>query len=156
MRAADGVHCSPAFLGCYDEEVGTVFYVNAGHTPALLRDTDHSIRLLAANGLPLGLFSHATHDPQAFVLQAGAALVLVSKGLVESSGRHHEFGIHGVEASLGSANFSTASDLCSAILTAVQEFSGREGNQNDMTALALMRARTAVFASTAAAAVAAI
>jgi serine phosphatase RsbU (regulator of sigma subunit) len=154
MHAADGVHCSPAFVGCYDEHVGTVFYVNAGHTPALVRDAD-SIRLLAANGLPLGLFSHSTHDAQALVLEPGAALVLVSKGLVETRAKRHEFGIEGVRASLGSSSFSTASELCSAILTAAQEFSGSAGSDNDMTALALMRSRSAVFASSASAAAAA-
>lgn len=154
MRAADGVHCSPSFIGCYDEDVGTVFYVNAGHTPALVRDAE-STRLLSANGLPLGLFSHATHDAQAFVLEPGAALVMVSKGLVEARAKNHEFGIEGVRASLGSASFSTASELCSAILTAAQQFSGRTGSDNDMTALALMRYRTAVFAHTASASAAA-
>jgi len=38
MRAAGGVHSCPAFAGCYNEELGTVCYVNAGHTPGLLRD----------------------------------------------------------------------------------------------------------------------
>jgi serine phosphatase RsbU (regulator of sigma subunit) len=38
MRAAGGVRSCPALLGCYNEELGTVCYVNAGHTPGLLRD----------------------------------------------------------------------------------------------------------------------
>ncbi|HLQ77567.1 MAG TPA: hypothetical protein VK210_09435, partial [Terriglobia bacterium] len=36
MRAAGGVRSCPAFAGCYNEELGTVCYVNAGHTPGLL------------------------------------------------------------------------------------------------------------------------
>ena len=36
-RAAAGVRQCAAFLGCYNEELGTVCYVNAGHTPGLLR-----------------------------------------------------------------------------------------------------------------------
>ena len=61
MEAADGVRCAPAFIGSYDEDLGTVFYINAGHTPALLKDAQ-DVQLLESNGLPLGLFSHATHD----------------------------------------------------------------------------------------------
>ena len=35
MRAAGGVRSCPAFAGCYNEELGTLCYVNAGHTPGL-------------------------------------------------------------------------------------------------------------------------
>ena len=38
METAEGVRHSPAFVGCYDDGLGTLFYVNAGHTPAMLRD----------------------------------------------------------------------------------------------------------------------
>ncbi len=61
MRAAGGVRSCPAFAGCYNEELGTVCYVNAGHTPGLLRD-DASVVELPATGLPLGLFSLAPTD----------------------------------------------------------------------------------------------
>src|ERR1039457_5422629 len=55
MRAAGGVHSCPAFAGCYNEELGTVCYVNAGESPGLLRD-HASVVELPATGLPLGLF----------------------------------------------------------------------------------------------------
>ena len=61
MRAAGGVRSCPAFAACYNEELGTVCYVNAGHTPGLLRD-ESSVVELAATGLPLGLFSLAPTD----------------------------------------------------------------------------------------------
>jgi len=83
IEASHGVRCAPAFLGCYDENVGFVSYINAGHTPAMLKDDD-GITLFRAAGPPLGLFSHSTHDAQLSILRPGAALVLVSKGLVES------------------------------------------------------------------------
>src|SRR5688572_6840945 len=54
LAAAGGVRHAPALLGCYDEEVGTLAYINAGHTPALVKDKD-GVNLLAASGLPLGL-----------------------------------------------------------------------------------------------------
>jgi len=55
MRSAGGVRSCPAFAGCYNEELGTVCYVNAGHTPGLVRD-DEGIVELPATGLPLGCF----------------------------------------------------------------------------------------------------
>ena len=49
------------FLGCYNEELGTICYANAGHTPGLLRDPS-GITELPATGLPLGLFSASTYE----------------------------------------------------------------------------------------------
>jgi serine phosphatase RsbU (regulator of sigma subunit) len=38
LEVAGGIRSCPAFIGCYNEDLGTVCYINAGHTPALLRD----------------------------------------------------------------------------------------------------------------------
>ena len=61
MAAEGGIRSCPAFAGCYNEDLGTICYFNAGHTPGLLRDAS-GITELKATGLPLGLFSHATCD----------------------------------------------------------------------------------------------
>src|SRR5437762_7777199 len=58
MKTAGGVHSCPAFLACYNEDLGLLCYVNAGHTPALVRDQQH-VTDLQATALPLGLFSHS-------------------------------------------------------------------------------------------------
>jgi len=138
MEAADGVRCAPAFIGSYDEDLGTVFYINAGHMPALLKD-EQGVQLLEANGLPLGLFSHATHDAQMTVLQPGAALLMVSKGLIESRAGRREFGLDRLRESLRQFKFANANELSSGVLTAVQEFTKNTPGQNDITTLALMR-----------------
>ena len=39
MEAAEGICSCPGFIGCYHEKFGTLSYTNAGHTPALLRDS---------------------------------------------------------------------------------------------------------------------
>ena len=38
MAAEGGIRSCPAFAGCYNEDLGTICYFNAGHTPGLLRD----------------------------------------------------------------------------------------------------------------------
>ena len=101
--------------------VGTLWYVNAGHTPALLR-TGEGIALLESNGLPLGLFSHATHDAQISVLMPGSALLLVSRGVVEARSSSREFGMDRVQQALrDSAGFS-ADQLCVSVLAANEAF----------------------------------
>jgi hypothetical protein len=39
LQFEGGVRSCPAFIGCFNEDLGTICYANAGHTPALLRDT---------------------------------------------------------------------------------------------------------------------
>ena len=51
LQVAGGIRSCPAFIGCYNEDLGTVCYTNAGHTPALLRDQS-GITQLEASGLP--------------------------------------------------------------------------------------------------------
>ena len=150
MTAADGVRNSPAFIGCYDEHLGTLAYINAGHPPALLRDSS-GITPLPANGFPLGLFSHAAHDTQLSVLQPGAALLICSKGLVESRSRSEEYGMERLAQVLQTSHFEDAQELCRQVLQSVEEFSTRRGKPgtpgNDVTALALVRAAAAMSAS---------
>jgi len=147
LQLANGVRYAPAFLGCYEEDLGTLFYINAGHTPGLLKDRD-GITKLEACGLPLGLFSHATHDAQMSVLEPSAALLIVSKGLVESRYGHKEFGLERVRENLEKMDFKNANELSSGILDAVQEFTRNTSGQNDITALSIMRSAAAALAAT--------
>src|SRR5215471_13271527 len=146
LQLASGVRHAPAFFGCYEEDLGTLFYINAGHIPGLLKDRE-GITLLPANGLPLGLFSHSTHDAQMSVLEPSAALLVVSKGLVESKNGAKEFGLERLRKSLDTAHFENASELCTGILNTVQEFTKNTSGQNDITALALMRSAEASLAA---------
>jgi len=151
LRAAEGVRCAPGFLGCYEEKFGTLAYINAGHTPALLKDNEGVTRL-EANGIPLGLFSHTTHDARITAIQPGAALLLVSRGLVESKADSKEYGIERLTESVSKISFRNAEDLCTQVLADVKAFTASAGRpretENDVTTLALVRAaeRTAVVA----------
>jgi sigma-B regulation protein RsbU (phosphoserine phosphatase) len=140
LQVAGGIRSCPAFIGCYNEDLGTVCYTNAGHTPALLRD--HSgITQLEASGLPLGIFSHATHSASTCALEPGTALLLVSRGIVEAEHEGQEFGLAGVKESLQGASALTAQDLCLAILQSAEQFMEAPPAHNDVTALVLLRYR---------------
>ena len=80
------------FAGCYNETLGTVCYVNAGHTPGLLRD-ESGVSELRATGLPLGLFSHSAADASIAVLRPNATLLVVSSGTVDAIGKSKELGL---------------------------------------------------------------
>ena len=143
LRAANGVRCAPAFVGCYFEELGTLAYINAGHTPALLKDHE-GVTQLEAGGIPLGLFSHATQDARITAIQPGAALLLVSRGLVESKAGSEEYGIERLTECLSRITFQDAHDLCAQALADVKTFTESawrpKETENDVTTLALVRA----------------
>jgi serine phosphatase RsbU (regulator of sigma subunit) len=163
-----GLRSCPGFIGCYNENLGTVCYANAGHTPGLLRDNT-GITLLEATGLPLGLFSHTTQSAAACHLVPGSALVAVSRGIIEadrvdgeSSDQENiglesidpegtdlesidaesmvaELGLDGVRQSLQNASVMSAYDLCLTVLQATRQFTLRTPTHNDLTTLALVR-----------------
>lgn len=143
MEAAAGVHSCPAFIGCYHEKFGTLCYTNAGHTAGLLRDGT-GIAELASTGLPLGLFSHATSDAPTVGLEKGAALLLVSRGVVEGKCKDDksedmEYGLERVKERLQADTSRNAQALSAAVLNAVGEFTCQPLVPDDMTALVFMR-----------------
>jgi serine phosphatase RsbU (regulator of sigma subunit) len=142
IDCAGGAHFCPGFLASYNQELGILFYINAGHTPAIVRDAD-GVTLLQASGLPLGLFTHATHDAQLLVLDHGGALALVSRGLVESRIGGEEYGIARAAAAVERGTFADAHQLCSVILEDVKRQAGPDPSENDRTTMALVRARVA-------------
>ncbi len=137
LRTA-GVRSCPAFIGCYHEDLGTVCYANAGHTPALLRDHT-GITQLEATGLPLGLFSHTTRSASTCALVPGAALLVVSRGIVEAESEGEEFGLESVKQTFQQSSLLAARELCLGILGATQQFMQAAPLHNDVTALALVR-----------------
>lgn len=144
LRAIDhtvlqaGIHACPGFLGCYNEQLSTVCYVNAGHPPALLCDLMWTAQL-AATGLPLGLFSHLPQGAATCALEPGAVLLVVSRGIVEAEHAGNEFGIQGVAGVLRHSLHLSARDLCFAVLRAAENFTQVPLTHNDVTALALVR-----------------
>ncbi len=152
LRVANDVRCTPGFIGCYNGDVQTVFFVNAGAVPALLKDPS-GVTELPATGLPLGLFWHATHEPDIRALLPGAALVVVTRGVVEAQGRRREeFGVSRLKQAVAGADGLPAKALCETVLASVKSFSERRAAGmfdrwtrdsllplNDRTVVALVR-----------------
>jgi sigma-B regulation protein RsbU (phosphoserine phosphatase) len=143
MAAAGGVRSCPAFLGCYNDDVGTLSYVNSGHTPPLIRDPRardaQDIGELKATALPLGLFSHSIPDASVMALGPGNTLLSVSRGVVEAKFRGEEYGLERVRDYLHETQFETAHETCVGILSKVQQFMRTAPTHNDVTALSLVR-----------------
>lgn len=138
MNAAGGVHQCSAFIGCYNEHLKTIAYVNAGHTPGLVRDGGQ-IAELGATALPLGLFSHAVPEPGMVALGPGHLMLLISRGVIEARRRGNEFGLEGAKQYLQELGFPSARETCVGLLSRVQQFMGTAPTHNDVTTVSLIR-----------------
>ncbi|MBB5315656.1 PP2C family protein-serine/threonine phosphatase [Tunturibacter empetritectus] len=157
IRAAKGVRFAPTFLGCYDLALGILAYVNAGGLTAVFHDSEGA-RILTSASVPLGLFTHLTHEPAMQAFEPGAKLLLVTKGVMETRHGRTHFGVERLiplmqDAAPGFATQS-ATELCLAALKAAEEFKqvpwysrlnpfGHRQEDEDLTALALVRHGTA-------------
>jgi serine phosphatase RsbU (regulator of sigma subunit) len=139
MEAAGGVHSCPAFFGCYSHLQGTIAYVNAGHTPGLIRHGGN-ISELRATALPLGLFSHSIPDSSVVALTPGDTLLLVSRGIVEACHKREEYGLERVKDYLHQTRFVTARETSIGMLARVRQFMQTSPTHNDVTVLALAQA----------------
>ena len=143
LRSSRDVRSCPGFIGCYNEDLGTICYGNAGHTPGLLIDGSGTSKL-EATGLPLGLFSHTVHGSSTCALVPGAVLLIVSRGLVEIMHDGEEFGLDGVDGVLQRLRPKmpcAAADVCTTLLHSAQEFRRGSAIENDLTTLCLIRSR---------------
>ena len=143
MKAAGGVRPCPAFAACYNEDLGILCYFNAGHTPGIVRDS-HGVAELPATGLPLGLFTHVACDAALVALEPDAALMLVSRGVVEGrckgpNAKGQEFGLERAKFCLQNMDSGSAQEMSLAILNQMQNFICTPPTHNDVTALVLLR-----------------
>jgi serine phosphatase RsbU (regulator of sigma subunit) len=141
LKSAGVVHICAAFIGCYDDVAGTVWYINAGHAAGLVRHK-RQIRQLEATALPFGLFAH-TVPPDALMvaLNPGDALLLVSKGIVEANYRGEEYGLLRAAEYLDHSRSESAHELCVGLLDRLRQFMHAPPTHDDVTALALVRSR---------------
>lgn len=134
-----GIRTCAGFITCYNEDLGTICYANAGHTPALVRDAT-GVTLLGATGLPLGLFSHVPQSASTCALPPEGALLVISRGIVEAEYEGEEFGLVGAVKSFQNSLGLGAHDVCTTLLRAAESFTRAPLTHNDVTALALVRA----------------
>ncbi len=146
IQLAGGVHMAAAFLACYNERVGALTYISAGHVPGLIRH-DHEVIELEASGLPFGLFTHGTYEPGWHALQPCSALFLATRGFLEARGEDGEsFGMERMKEALCAVRYMTAQDLCAEMMLRLRHFVPKDHIENDVTTVALVR--TAAAAST--------
>jgi serine phosphatase RsbU (regulator of sigma subunit) len=147
MGAAKGLRFAPTMVGCYDVQLGVLAYINAGGQTAVLHDSEGT-RALPNVSMPLGLFTHLTYEASMQAFEAGARLLVVTKGVTQSMRGKIPFGSERVLKVLQRSKDESASGVCRAVLKAAHRFEKRrwkwftfwrQVEREDMTALAMVR-----------------
>lgn len=134
------------FYGVFDGATRTLQYVNAGHNPPMVIRRDGSSFVLAAAGVPLGIFADSTYAPETVRLGAGDVILAYTDGVVEAlNPAGEEWGIEGLRRSVlqfgggreGQGAAQSAEHIVSKVFAAMDNFS--QGQQRDDATVAVVR-----------------
>lgn len=128
------------FYGVFDSATRTLQYVNAGHNPPVVIRREGSSLLLAAAGVPLGIFADSTYARETVRLSAGDVILAYTDGVVEARNpAGEEWGIEGLRQSVSERGGAaqSAEDVVGKVFTALDNFS--QGQQRDDVTVAVMR-----------------
>lgn len=119
---------------------GRLELANAGHPRPLLADR-RGVRPVEGAGLPMGLFCEAEYTPRDLQLAPGDTLLLYTDGWTEAATDEGEYGIGRAAAILRRAKDRPLAELLAACRADMEEFLGGAPRGDDLTLLALRRAR---------------
>lgn len=116
--------------------------VNAGHNPGFLARPDGSVHQLQASATPVGILPFAEYRSEVLDFPPGSRLLFYTDGLTEVFRGDEEFGTERLLASFLGCNAPECTAILDTLWQDLHRFSGEEllQQQDDMTALALMRA----------------
>ena len=117
----------------------TVQAVNAGHNPGFLVSPDGSVREIDASGTPIGLVPTMEYTVETHPFPPGSKLLFYTDGLTEVFHDEDEFGPERLRAAFLSCNLPECGAILNSLWQQLHEFSNGAAQQDDMSALALMR-----------------
>ncbi len=112
---------------------GSLYAVNAGHCPVLIRRGDGTIELIASSGLPLGILEVGGYRTERKQLEPGDLVVLYTDGFTEAEDlEEEEFGVDRVVEVIASAT-GGAAGAAAALFEAIEDFTEGRPLDDDAT-----------------------
>jgi serine phosphatase RsbU (regulator of sigma subunit) len=112
--------------------------VNAGHNPGFLV-RGGSVRQIAASGTPIGLVPGMQYAAEQFGFPGGSRLLFYTDGLTEVFRGNDEFGTERLLRSFQGCKSNESAAVLESLWLELHDFSGGARQEDDMTALALLR-----------------
>jgi phosphoserine phosphatase RsbU/P len=122
-----------------DPETHTVEVVNAGHNPGFLISADQAVHEIDASGTPIGLVPMMEYTSETLAFSPGSRLLFYTDGLTEVFQGDDEFGSDRLLATFRGCKSQDCTAILKVLWQQLAEFSRGEPQQDDMTALALVR-----------------
>jgi phosphoserine phosphatase RsbU/P len=122
-----------------DPATHTIELVNAGHNPGFLLSADKTVHEIQASGTPIGLVPMMQYSAEALVFHPGSRLLFYTDGLTEVFQGDDEFGPERLLATFRECKSEDCTAILKILWQQLTEFSRGEPQQDDMTALALVR-----------------
>src|SRR5438477_3556487 len=141
LRAVNQLFCenttdgafATLFFAEYNDATRHLRYANCGHLAALLLRSDNSLERLESTATVLGVFKKWDCAITAIQISAGDIFALYTDGITESfNDAGEEFGEVRLAAALCRHRALSSSDLLTAVVDEVRQFSPRE-QQDDIT-----------------------
>lgn len=132
----DYEHYITLILGKIDPVKRTLAFANAGHSTGFLLGADGSVRAqMKRGGIPLGLQADNQYSCQeVFHLVSGDIAVFLTDGLEEAMNSKEEFfGVERVLEKIRTNRDKPASEIISGLFKALEDFTGTEEQQDDLT-----------------------
>ena len=122
-----------------DPATHTIEVVNAGHNPGFLLGADKTVYEIEASGTPIGLVPMMEYSSERLAFQPGSRLLFYTDGLTEVFQGDDEFGPERLLATFRECKSEDCTAILKVLWQRLAEFSRGEPQQDDMTALALVR-----------------
>lgn len=113
--------------------------VNAGHNPGFLVYPDGKIHEFQASGTPIGILPTMEYTPEEVDFPPSSKLLFYTDGLTEVFRGEEEFGTERLLASFQQCGTPECAAILDSLWQELHRFCGDGNQQDDMTALALMR-----------------
>ena len=122
-----------------DPQTHTIEVVNAGHNPGFLISEDKTVHEIKASGTPIGLVPIMEYSSETLAFPPGARLLFYTDGLTEVFHGDDEYGPERLLATFRECKSQDCTAILKILWQQLSEFSRGEPQQDDMTALALVR-----------------
>jgi len=124
-----------------DPKTHTLEVVNAGHNPGFLL-RDGKAQWIVASGTPIGLVPGMQYSSEQFAFPEGSRLLFYTDGLTEVFLGNEEFGADRLLKAFQGCNFEESAAILDRLWQELHDFCGGAHQEDDMTALALLRAHS--------------
>ena len=127
------------FYAVVDTKTMMLEYANAGHNPPLLvTGVKNNIRLLKAQGVPLGISTEVATVTEKVSLKSGDMVLLYTDGVTEAINKDGEqFEMERLEKIAGDNRHASAQEIMDKVRKELQMFVGNQPQFDDITIMVL-------------------